>query len=138
MVAVERCHSIAADMTNMSIKALTNGLWVLHKYNPALTISIREFEEKTDYYEDILGTYLVKLSAYQINKADSSEAAKLLKIIGDFERISDHCPNIAGCFIEMDHNNMNLHESLKELRNDSSDFKDRYEEYSKKYSLKGG
>ena len=56
--------------------------------------SIREREDKTDHYEDILGTYLVNLSARQISEADSREAAKLLKLIGDFERIADHAVNI--------------------------------------------
>ena len=45
-------------------------------------------------YEDILGTYLIRLSTKQISEADSAEAAKLLKMIGDFERISDHAVNL--------------------------------------------
>ena len=37
---------------------------------------------------------LGKLSALQISESDSGEAAMLLKVIGDFERISDHCVNL--------------------------------------------
>ena len=66
----------------------------LRSYTPALAASIREKEDKTDHYEDILGTYLVNLSTRQISEADSREAAKLLKMIGDFERIADHAVNI--------------------------------------------
>jgi phosphate:Na+ symporter len=55
---------------------------------------VRRREEKTDHYEDMLGTYLVRLSARKISAEDSTEAAKLLKMIGDFERISDHGVNI--------------------------------------------
>ena len=51
-------------------------------------------EDKTDHYEDVIGTYLVKLSAQRISPDDSAEAAKLLKIISDFERIADHSANV--------------------------------------------
>ncbi|MBR2404207.1 MAG: Na/Pi cotransporter family protein, partial [Clostridia bacterium] len=46
------------------------------------------------HYEDILGTYLTKLSRSKTSDEDSSEVSKLLKAIGDFERISDHSVNI--------------------------------------------
>ena len=67
---------------------------MLTKFDPSVAQEIREAEEKADHYEDILGTYLVKLSRYQISDSDSSEVSKLLKVIGDFERISDHSINI--------------------------------------------
>ena len=47
------------------------------------------------------GTYLVKLSEKQVSASDSAEAAKLLKMIGDFERISDHAVNLLGSADEM-------------------------------------
>lgn len=47
-----------------------------------------------DEFEDLLGTYLVKLSERPMSSEDSGEAAKLLHIIGDLERISDHAVNI--------------------------------------------
>ena len=93
-IALERCHEVAADMAGIAAASLKEGIAVLGKYTPELAASVREKEEKTDHYEDILGTYLVKLSARQISSRDSMEAAKLLKIIGDFERISDHAANL--------------------------------------------
>ena len=47
-----------------------------------------------DELEDMLGTYLVKLSERPLSAEDSGEAAKLLHVIGDLERISDHAVNI--------------------------------------------
>lgn len=237
-IALERCHKVAADMAGTAISALKESLEYLHHASPQLAASIREKEERTDHYEDILGTYLVKLSAKQISGADSAEAAKLLKMIGDFERISDHavnilesaeemqgkslvftadaeselgiiiaavneildlslaafladdletasmvepleqvidrlkeqmrirhifrmqqgrcsidagfiwsdlltnlertsdhCSNIAGCVIDMAHHNMNIHESLRAIRNDSEDFQRKYTKYAGKYSF---
>lgn len=49
---------------------------------------------RCDHYEDVLGTYLVKLSAQKLGEQESEESAELLKAIGDFERISDHAVNV--------------------------------------------
>lgn len=237
-IALERCHSVAADMAEASVAALKEALAALEGYSPELAASIREKEDKTDHYEDILGTYLVNLSTHRISEADSREAAKLLKIIGDFERVADHavnllesaeelrdkglalteaaseelevisaavsdildlsldaflqndldaaarvepleqvidqlkeqlrtchilrlqkgectigagfawldlltnlertadhCSNIAGCVIDVAHDNMNLHQSLRDARNDSEEFRERFREYQHKYAL---
>ena len=93
-IALKRCREVAADMAETAVSALKESLTALRGYSPELAASIREKEELTDHYEDLLGTYLVKLSTKQISEADSTEAAKLLKMIGDFERISDHAVNL--------------------------------------------
>lgn len=237
-IALERCHMVAADMAENAVTSLKEALASLGGLSPELAASIREKENKTDHYEDILGTYLVNLSTRQISETDSREAAKLLKIIGDFERIadhavnllesaeelqdkklrltdaaakelatisaavsdildltltaflkndlataamvepleqvidqlkeqlrtrhilrlqkgnctidagftwldlltnlertSDHCSNIAGCVIDAAHDTMNLHQSLREVRDDSEEFWDHYKEYTRKYAL---
>lgn len=100
-IALERCRRVAADMAQTAVSSLKEGLASLRAYSPELAASIREKEEKTDHYEDILGTYLVKLSTRQISVEDSREAAKLLKIIGDFERISDHAVSLLSSGEEM-------------------------------------
>ena len=223
-------------MAYTAVASLKEGIASLKDFSPELASSIREKEEKTDYYEDILGTYLVKLSTMQISGPDSMEAAKLLKLIGDFERISDHavnlleaaeeiqnknlrftdtavteleilfsaiseildlalaasveddlqaasmvepleqvidrlkekmrtshilrlqqggcsmeagfvwsdmltdlertsdhCSNIAGCVLDIAHQSMNLHESLREIRNDSQEYRQKFQEYKEKY-----
>ena len=237
-IALERCQSVASDMAETAVSALKESLRMLREYSPEAAASVREKEAKTDHYEDILGTYLVQLSARRISAVDSQEAAKLLKMIGDFERIADHavnlvesaeelrdkklrltgaaagelsvistavsdildlsltaflrndldsaakvepleqvidrlkerlrtrhilrlqqggctidagfawldlltnlertadhCSNIAGCVIDAAHDNLNLHQSLREIRNGSGDFQARYEEYTRKYAL---
>lgn len=93
-VALERCRALTAQMAEVAVSALKDSLASLTDYTPALAERIREAEDETDKYEDLLGTYLVKLSSMQIGDTDSAEAAKLLRVIGDFERISDHSVNI--------------------------------------------
>ena len=100
-VALERCHVLSLDMAYIAIKAMRDSLDCLDNYDAKIAESVREAEDKTDHYEDIIGTYLVKLSALQITDKDSAKAAMLLKVIGDLERISDHAANIIDSAEEM-------------------------------------
>jgi len=94
-VALGRCRAVAGEMARCAGEALHMALTTFENYSPELAESIRENESRCDRYEDELGTYLVRLSAQQLSDAESEEATELLKIIGDFERISDHALNVA-------------------------------------------
>lgn len=100
-IALNRCNELACEMAEFSITALKKSLNMLKKYDLQTAKEIRSAEEKADRYEDIIGTYLVKLSSYQISDNDSAMVSKLLKVIGDFERISDHGINILESAEEM-------------------------------------
>ena len=108
----------------------------LKGFDTELCKQVREGENHTDHYEDLLGSYLVKLSALQISQADSNEATMLLKAIGDFERIGDHCSNIAGCVVDRHHHNMNTHEALRSARVENEHFNEQYKAFAAKFSLK--
>lgn len=100
-IALERSRVLTTQMAQIAVDALRDSITSLTEYTPALAEKIREAEDETDKYEDSLGTYLVKLSSLQIGDTDSAEAAKLLRVIGDFERISDHSVNIVESAEEM-------------------------------------
>ncbi len=94
VVALERCRTVTQEMAACTAQALHGAISALDELTPELARSVRKCEKKTDHYEDILGTYLVKLSALPVSEEDSAEAAMLLKAIGDLERIGDHALNI--------------------------------------------
>ncbi len=120
-VALERCRALTAEMAHTSANALQKSLACLWKYDSQAAEEIREAEEKSDRYEDIIGSYLIKLSTHQISEHDSTEAAILLKNIGDFERISDHAVNILESAEEMRDKELSFSENaqteLKKLCN---------------------
>lgn len=93
-VALEQCSTLVNEMAELSVNAVKQSLSLLQSYNASLGDDIRKLENKADHYEDLLGTYLVKLSSHQMSDSDSATISKLLKAIGDFERISDHSVNI--------------------------------------------
>lgn len=100
-VALGRCRAVAGEMARCAGEALHVALTTFENYSPELAESIRENESRCDRYEDELGTYLVRLSAQQLSDAESEEATELLKIIGDFERISDHAVNLLAASEEL-------------------------------------
>ncbi len=93
-IALDACRKCAFDMADSAFSALKDSTYMLFDYKSALAEEIREKEELSDYYEDIIGNYLVKLSSHQLNEEESAEVAMILRIIGDVERISDHAVNV--------------------------------------------
>ena len=93
-LALERSRILTVEMAGIACQALRDGIASLTALTPELAQKIRDAENKTDHYEDILGTYLVKLSALKIGAGESEEAAALLKVIGDLERVGDHALNL--------------------------------------------
>ncbi|MBR5129121.1 MAG: Na/Pi cotransporter family protein, partial [Firmicutes bacterium] len=237
-IALQRCRQLSVEMAEVAMESLKDAILTLSGFTPEEAEAVREKEEKADHYEDILGTYLVKLSGRELSEDDHNEVTKLLKLISDFERVSDHavnivesseelkekeiaftnaaaaemkvlcdavveivelsvkaftnsdlqaaarvesleqvidglkeqmrtrhilrltqggctvdagfvwsdlltnlervsdhCSNIAGCVIDIEAKNMNIHESLREFRNYSDDYKENFEMYLEKYRL---
>jgi phosphate:Na+ symporter len=60
----------------------------------------------------------------------------LSDLLTNYERVSDHCSNIAVCFIEMAHDSFSTHEYLSHVKSgEEKDFSDMYESYKQKYYM---
>ena len=110
-VALQRCRIMVGEMATAANDSIIGALGCLDNYTDAAAKSVREAEDMTDHYEDILGTYLVKLGSRQIGESNSAETTELLRLIGDIERIADHSVNIL--------------ESAEELRSKELQFSDK-------------
>ena len=93
-VAVGRATQVVVTMAELSTKSLLDAISLFEEFDPKLADSIRDVESKVDNLEDAIGSYLIKVSARATDPADSEQITKLLHIIGDYERISDHAVNI--------------------------------------------
>ncbi|MDE6185633.1 MAG: Na/Pi symporter, partial [Lachnospiraceae bacterium] len=100
-IALEQCKNAAVDMANYAKDALFLAIHLMDKFDKKASEKVIELEELVDYYEDELGSYLVKLSSKHLTAKDSQELSILLHCIGDFERISDHAINIMESAKEM-------------------------------------
>ncbi len=60
----------------------------------------------------------------------------LQDLLTNFERVSDHCSNIAVCLIQIKENSMDTHEYMTELKKlEKSEFMDEFNRYKSKYAL---
>ena len=105
-VAVSRAHEIAGQMAEKAQQAmeLASGLTV--NYDPAIMKQVVALENETDYYEDALGSYLVKLSNERLSVHDNRVLNTVLYTISDMERIADHALNVAEAAQEMHEKNI--------------------------------
>ena len=110
-IALQRCQALTAEMADVAVQTFQSSISALDKFSDELAESVKGLEEQTDHYEDILGSYLVKLSAHNISNEDNAEATMLLKAISDFERIGDHAKNIMESTAELNEKGLRFSDS---------------------------
>lgn len=112
-VALQQAREKTYEMVKETSIAISKGLGQLSSYDEKRAERIKKLEEKIDKYEDVINSYLVKLSATDLTAEDSYEMTKLLHVISGFERISDHAVHISAYAREMSEGNMKLSQSAK-------------------------
>ena len=101
-VAVQRAQKIAGEMAADAAKAMHLAMGLTKKFDAAVMEQVMELEDKTDRYEDALGTYLVKLSGMNLSVSDNRILNTLLYTVSDIERMADHAMAIAKAALEME------------------------------------
>lgn len=115
-VAMEQCRKVTTHMVDAAADACRRAAGLLYSYAEEEVCRVRRMEEDVDRYEDVLGTYLLKLSGRELSERDSRTLTLYLHSIGDFERISDHAVSIAAAYQEMADKKMAFsHKAQEEL-----------------------
>ena len=94
-VAVQRAREIAGQMAADAAEAMHLAIGLTKAYDAATMQRVIELEDRTDHYEDALGTYLVKLSNMNLSVHDNRLLNTLLYTIADIERMADHAAAVA-------------------------------------------
>lgn len=92
--AMQLCKKAANEMAALSERSFELAMSVFQEYSETKLKTVVALEQEVDQYEDLLGTYLVKLSGRNLNINDSRMISVLLQSIGEFERISDHAVQV--------------------------------------------
>ncbi len=92
--AMELCRKEAREMAQLVYKSISTALEVLLSYDAKKSAEVVRIEGVIDKYEDVLGSYLVKLSGKNMTNEDSQSMSVILHSLSDFERISDHAMDI--------------------------------------------
>jgi len=101
-VAVQRSHEIASQMASDAREAMALALGLTKTFDQKQMERVQMLEDRTDRYQDALGTYLVKLSAMQLSQDDNRLLNTLLYTVADIERIADHAVSVANAAQEME------------------------------------
>ena len=92
--AVEKCRELVCKMAELSARSVIDAVKLLESFDEKDAKDILKSEDMVDMYEDKISTYLVHLASRNLSDAESREVTKLLHVVGDVERISDHSVNI--------------------------------------------
>ena len=113
-VAILRAHEIASEMALDAAGAMKLAIGQTRKYDTKVMEKIQELEDKTDSYQDALGTYLVKLSGNNLSVSDNRILNTLLYTVADIERIADHAIAVDKAAREMDEKEINFSDRAKD------------------------
>lgn len=95
---------------------------------------VEPLEQVVDDLQDMLKARHIK--RLQKGECTVELGFVLSDLLRNFERISDHCSNIAGLVLEMDKSHdLALHKYLKKVRKGENDYENKYEEFSRKYKI---
>lgn len=109
-VAVQRAHTVAAQMAADAAKAMNLAMGLTRKFDPAVLEEVKALEDQTDRYEDALGTYLIQLSNKELSVADNRVLNTTLYTVADIERIADHAVAVGKAAAEMHEKNIHFSE----------------------------
>lgn len=113
-LAMEESRIVTCSMANQTQEAVQLAIELMEEYDETKAARIVELENRVDKYEDVLGTYLVKISSREVSRKDSRMMSMLLHSIGDFERISDHAVNLMQAAQEMRDKKLEFSASARE------------------------
>ncbi len=92
--AMELCRKRARELAVITRQAMLLSLETLLDFDEKKAAEVIRLEGVADKYEDILGSYLVKLSGQNTSLRDSQSMSLILHSLSDFERISDHAKGV--------------------------------------------
>ena len=94
-LALDQCKKVVQAMGETVQENLQMAIELSVRYDEKLFEKLEQNEMFLDTAETALGDYLVKVNAQSISKTENRLSSEMLHCVGDFERIGDHCINIA-------------------------------------------
>ena len=123
---LEVMRRAVADVLNLTVDAfINNDLELAHKIEPL---------------EEVIDSIKTRLKSRHVKRLRDGECTielgfVLTDYITNFERVSDHCSNIAVCLIQMADANYEVHDYIHELKASGEEFDRMVAEYQEIYAL---
>ena len=93
-LALTQSKAVIDSMAGKAGESVSSAVAVRRGYDRDVLKRVFSLEGVLDRYEDKLGSYLFKITAAELTEDQSTEVGRYLRVLSDFERISDHARNI--------------------------------------------
>lgn len=143
--AAEEMHSKKIKFSQQALRELPI---IVNAVSEILDMSINAFvnndvnlAKNVEPLEDVIDQLRSDLKTRHIERLRNGKCTIelgfiLQDLLTNFERVSDHCSNIAVYLIQISDNSMDTHEYMNELKKlDRSEFMDEFNDYKNKYIL---
>ena len=143
--AAEEMHSKKIKFSQQALRELPV---IVNAVSEILDMSINAFvnndvnlAKNVEPLEDVIDQLRSDLKTRHIERLRNGKCTIelgfiLQDLLTNFERVSDHCSNIAVYLIQISDNSMDTHEYMNELKKlDRSEFMDEFNDYKNKYLL---
>ena len=124
------------------LKVLTSAIEeILTLTTDAYTKEDVSLAERVEPLEEVIDNIIADVKAKHVQRLQTGQCTIemgfiLSDLLNNYERVSDHCSNIAVTIIELAHNSFDTHKYLNSVKFGNSKFNSDYEEFSKKYEIK--
>ena len=142
---------VAKEMNEKNIVFSENAIAELSVVTTAikeiLDITVNAFAEgsidhalEVEPLEQVIDGLLSKIKISHINRLTGGDCTielgfVLSDLLTNYERVSDHCSNIAVCLIELSHSEFNAHKYLNDYKLGGEGFTEKFKKYNSKYVL---
>lgn len=133
---------VFSDKANAELKVATDAI------KEILRIAVKAFAENdtslalnVEPLEQVIDGLLSEIKSRHINRLTGGNCTielgfVLSDLLTNYERVSDHCSNIAVCLIQLNQSELKAHEYLNNYKlSGSKEFTEKFEKYNQKYIL---
>lgn len=106
-IALEQCKNVISSMADAIYENYKIATSLIYDYDPSKRAKLESNESFIDKCESVLSAYIVKINSKRLSKDDRLVVSEILNSVSDFERMGDHCINIA--YVAQDKNDQNIH-----------------------------
>ncbi len=131
-----------SDAAKKELAVITKALKeILSITSDAFSENNADFAANVEPLEQVIDGILDNMKLSHIRRLQNGQCTielgfVLSDLLTNYERISDHCSNIAVAIIEVEHNSMEAHQYLSNVKyGGGNDFSEKYEAFAIKYSI---
>ena len=112
-LSIGQSKMVIDSMAGKALESVRQAVSVRQEFSRSSLKRVFDLEGLLDRYEDKLGDYLYRITMQPLTEEQSREVNRYLRVLSDFERISDHAKNIGEAADEINSKKIGFSESAE-------------------------